>query len=177
MTTCATMLVALFQKQRQQVNKPHKGRCTCTCHTYSNKHKNITELNEMNDNKFFNCKCNHDCGSKLRKDKRKKTKKKKIVKFQIEHTGSMSSLQSPNRPTLPPTTSCDKLRNTLSLCKKLNGKSRTETFDSVNNLSGLRSQSNSLRGQFLSPSIQRSHDLKQRLSREHFTGKQHVLPR
>ena len=133
MTTCASVLVALFQKRRKDKNSTQtKGRCSCLCHTYENKNKNLSEINEMNDNKFFNCKCNHDCEKLVckkcdnRKEKRRKPVKK-IVKFQIEHTGSMSSLASPNKQTTNPHCSCDKLRHPLSLCKMLNGKPIAES--------------------------------------------------
>jgi len=100
MTTCASVLYALFQK------RPRK--CTCLCHTNKNKSKSkTTEYLELNANNFFHCKCSLDCQSlrrhcpkcgkpKYAKETKKRTAKKqmrkKIVKFQIEHTGSNTNL-------------------------------------------------------------------------------------
>ena len=100
-TTCASVLYALFQKRQRK--------CSCLCHT--NYHKNKTKLHvaELNANMFFHCKCGLECHAlkmhcpKCGKpkyharvdNKRKKLKKKKILKFQIEHTGSNTNLTSP----------------------------------------------------------------------------------
>ena len=122
-TSCAAVLLNIFQKHRHK-NKPCNC-CTCMCHTYESKDKNSSEMVEINDNKFFNCKCNHECHKlsnckkceKLKQSKRRRPRKK-IVKFQIQHTASMNSLTSPYKQVC----SCDKLRNTLSLCKMVHGK-------------------------------------------------------
>lgn len=129
-TTCASVLYALFQKKAKNNVKQtatigltvpktfdKQRKCSCLCHTYENKKDELK--NETN--KFFHCKCNSECelankticencSSFINKDKQKikkkkekiknssKLKKKKIVKFQIEHTGSLNNVGSPNKP-------------------------------------------------------------------------------
>ena len=112
---CTSILLALFHKQKQ---KQH-SRCPCLCHTYKHKNKNTVE---MNDNKFFNCKCYDDecqkqkkcsnCGLKLKRIKKQKSRHK-VVRLQIEHTGSLNSLVSPNRVQGPSLlcSACEKRRN------------------------------------------------------------------
>lgn len=125
MTTCASVLIAMFQKRRQSQKLPSDiCGCSCLCHAYEKNPKGLSNLDELNDNKFFNCKCNGECqeygsGKRRTKKKIKRKKKKKIVKFQIEHTGSMNSLVSPNRSRTNQLCICDKIRNTSSFCKFL----------------------------------------------------------
>ena len=96
-TTCASVLYAIFQKRQQK--------CSCLCHTNKNKNKLLAA--EMNANLFFHCKCSLECHAPklhcpkcgrakyfVEKKKKKKKRKAKILKFQIEHTSSNLNLTS-----------------------------------------------------------------------------------
>ncbi|XP_002159189.2 kinase suppressor of Ras 2 [Hydra vulgaris] len=200
-TSCATVLLNIFKKRRNKY-KPCKC-CTCMCHMYESKDKNSSEMLEINDNKFFNCKCNHECHKlsnckeceKLKQSKRQRPKKK-IVKFQIQHTASMNSLTSPyklkasmnsltspNRHTTNTSSltspykltastnslalpykvcSCDKLKNTLSLCKMVHGKPCSDSLCSPVQRSLIEKNDNQER--FFSPFCSEIRNKSERLS-------------
>ena len=97
-TTCASVLYALFQKRQRK--------CSCLCHTNKNKNKTKLHVAELNADMFFHCKCSLECHAlklhcpkcgkaKYRVENKRKKRKKKILKFQIEHTASNVNLTSP----------------------------------------------------------------------------------
>lgn len=66
LTTCRSMVLALFQKHQQVKSKNKKfivRQCSCLCHSTKTKKCSNNDLARFNESNFFTCKCSGNCVS------------------------------------------------------------------------------------------------------------------